>query len=121
MLLQKNKCGLQPQSYDALQSFATNQPHEDFADCTHNADCSTCPIKSLPSRAVLPIHGGAIYVREGWDGSPHSMNRLSEGWRSTAYWGYDWKDLATHPDWQPAEFGADEDSRWVLMRKGGQK
>lgn len=118
MLFPQNKCGLQPQTYDALQACAGRTSHADLADCTNQGDCATCPVKEYRSRAVLPIHGAAVYVREGWDKSPHSMNHLSQGWRSTGYWGYDWKDLAMHTEWYPAEFGADEDSRWVLMRKG---
>ena len=122
MLLQNNLCGLQPQTYNALHAFAGGPASEEFEPCANGGDCETCPMKEYQSRAAVPSVGDSVYVREGWrDGSPYSMNRLSQGWRSTAYWGYDWKDLATHPEWKPAEFGVDEDSRWVLMRKGGQK
>lgn len=121
MLLQNNLCGLQPKTYNALHVF-TGGPafSNEFEPCTNGGNCDNCPLKGYQSRAAVPSVGDSVYVREGWDGSPMSMNRIEQGWKSTAYWGYDWKDLALHSEWKPAEFGADEDSRWVLMRKGGQ-
>lgn len=113
-----NQCGIQPKTYNALHVFAGGPAFSnEFEPCTHNGNCDTCPLKEYQSRAAVPSHGDSVHVREGWDGSPYSMNRLSQGWRSTAYWGYDWKDLSLHADWYPAEFGADEESRWVLMRR----
>lgn len=118
-LIQDNLCGLKPKTYNAFHYFAGGPAFsKEFDPCTNNGDCNSCPLKEYKSRAALPSHANSVYVREGWNGAPYSMNRLSQGWRSTAYWGYDWKDLCLHADWYPAEFGTDKDSRWVLMRKG---
>lgn len=120
MLLQGifQQCGIQPKTYEALRAQG-QAAWGDYEPCNNNGDCQNCPLKNggYQSRAALPSHGDSVYVREGWDGFPYSMNRLSQGWRSTAYWGYGWKDLVLHPDWKPVEFGFDSDSRWVLMRR----
>lgn len=82
----------------------------DYEPCTHNGDCQNCPLKKgeYQSRAAVPSHGDSVYVREWWDGFPMSMNRIEQGWKSTAYWGYDWKDLALQS----------RDAEIALLRKG---